>query len=66
MSSVSQAEETFVDVAGNAVTVQINLIIDKVAPQATSVSYSPNTTTNSGVIVTLTTDEPIVRPTDWE
>jgi hypothetical protein len=57
-----QSEETFSDVAGNTIETQINLTIDRDAPVATNVSYSPHTVTNSGVTVTLTTNEVVVKP----
>ncbi|MDR2190368.1 MAG: hypothetical protein LBP53_04180 [Candidatus Peribacteria bacterium] len=63
--SVMQQELTFSDIAGNTTDVLIDLTIDTTAPVATNVSYNPNTATNSPVVVTLTTNEPIQQPTNW-
>jgi hypothetical protein len=63
--SVHQQELTFSDIAGNTIEVLIDLTIDKDAPVATTLSYDPNTTTNSGVKVTLTTNEAVLLPDGW-
>lgn len=63
--SVSQSEVIFADIAGNTIEVQINLTIDRDAPDAV-ITYNPSTATNSGVLATLTVNEPIFQPAGWQ
>ena len=64
---------TITDAVGNTGEVEVHINrIDKEAPEATSVTYSPNTNTNGSVTVTLTTNEPVQfipgrtgGPTTW-
>ncbi|MDR0423262.1 MAG: hypothetical protein LBH46_01590, partial [Rickettsiales bacterium] len=41
------------------------MVIDKEAPTAT-LNYSPTGLTNSGVVVTLTTNEVVFKPVGWD
>jgi hypothetical protein len=57
----------FQDLASNQGTdlVQIDRI-DTISPEVTLIMYSPQTTTNGSVIITLITNEAILLPLDWE